>query len=42
METWEELDNEGEYEESNLALMASIFSNSKSEVDSDFESEDTN
>lgn len=40
-ETWEELDNEGEDEKANLALMASTFSDSESEADSDFESEDT-
>lgn len=35
MATWEELDNEGEDEQANLSLMASTFSDSESEVDSD-------
>ncbi|XP_050919270.1 uncharacterized protein LOC127136792 [Lathyrus oleraceus] len=39
METWEELDNEGEGEKAILTLMASTFSDSKSEVGSDSESE---
>lgn len=41
MATWEELDNEREDGEANIALMASTFSYSESEVGSDLESEDT-
>lgn len=41
METWEKLDNEGDNEEPNLALVALTFLESVSEVDSDTESEDT-
>lgn len=42
MAAWEELDNEGEDEEANLALMASTFSDSEFEVGSNSKSEDTN
>lgn len=41
METWEELDNEGEDEEVNLALMPSTFLDSESEAGSDSDLEDT-
>ncbi|KAI5417275.1 hypothetical protein KIW84_042043 [Lathyrus oleraceus] len=41
METWEELDNEGEDEKANLALMALILSDSKFEVGFDSKSENT-
>lgn len=41
MATWEEIDSEGEDEESNLALMTSTFSDSEAEAGSDSKSEDT-